>query len=61
MIVFFAIPIGLLCLIIAWLCLRGKHHKQAVTFSVIGISSLAVAFLLIYWTEILIRLLGQGS
>lgn len=61
MILFFVIPIGILCLIVAWLCLRGNHRKQALTFSLIGLSSLGVAVLLIYWTQILIQQLGQGS
>ncbi len=61
MMIILAIPLGLLCLLIAFLCYRANGKKQALTFSLIGISSLVFAALMLYWTHLLIEELPPVS
>ena len=55
MMIILAIPIGILCLLIAWACHRSQCGKQALIFSALGFSSLIAAVLMIYGSHWLLE------
>ncbi len=61
MVILLAIPLGILCLIIGWVCFRGEHTKQAVFFSILGASALAFAALMSLATHLLVKQIGSIS
>lgn len=60
MIIVLSIPAGLLCLLLAFLCLRVNRKKHTITLSLIGLSFLAMAAAMIYWSQVLIEQISFG-
>ncbi|BCR06020.1 hypothetical protein DESUT3_30890 [Desulfuromonas versatilis] len=61
MIIILSIPAGLLCLLLATLCLRVNRKKHALTLSLLGLSFLGLAAAMIYWSNLLIEQIPAGS
>ena len=55
MMIIFAIPIGILCLIIAFACYRAHCIKQTLIFSLLGVTVLGAATLMAFGSHWLLQ------
>lgn len=53
MIIILCIPLGLLCLLVAVLCVRARRRKHALVCTLIGLFFLGAAALMAHWTQVL--------
>ncbi len=55
MILLLLIPLGLLCLTLAFLCWRVKKKTHALALTLVGAGSLSIAGIIAYWSHVLIQ------
>lgn len=55
MMIILAIPFGVLCLLIAFVCYRAKCLKQTLVFSLLGVSALGAAALMLFGSHWLLQ------
>ncbi len=61
MIIVLSIPLGILCLIIAGMCLRGRMMSQAVVCALTGLFFLALAAVMSYATNALVLEIAKSN
>ena len=55
MMIILAIPFGVLCLLIAFVCYRAECFKQTLVFSLLGVSALGAAALMLFGSHWLLQ------
>jgi predicted PurR-regulated permease PerM len=61
MIILLSIPLGILCLILAGMCLRVRKRRHASVCALIGLFFLALAAVMSYATNVLVQEIARTS